>query len=38
MTKKKFDPSWFVNVEKIKALKKLGDNPKSEDFTKVSWI
>ena len=33
MTKKKFDPSWFMNVEKIEELKKLGDNPDPEDFT-----
>lgn len=33
MAKKKFDPSWFFNVEKIEDLKKLGDHPDMEDFT-----
>jgi hypothetical protein len=33
MAKKEFDPSWFMNVEKIEDLKKLGDNPDMEDFT-----
>lgn len=33
MTKKKFDPSWFMNVEKIEELKQLGDNPDMGDFT-----
>lgn len=33
MAKKEFDPSWFMNVEKIEDLKKLGDNPDMKDFT-----
>ncbi|RXJ49578.1 hypothetical protein [Gelidibacter gilvus] len=35
MAKKKFDPSWFFNVEKIEDLKKLGDNSDVKDYTNV---
>lgn len=33
MAKKKYDPSWFMNEERIEELKKLGENPSIEDFT-----
>ncbi len=35
MAKKKFDPSWFFNVEKIEDLKKLEENPDIKEFTNV---
>ena len=33
MAKEEFEPSYFMNVEMIEELKKLGDNPDIEDFT-----
>ncbi|WP_286760921.1 hypothetical protein [Salegentibacter sp. UBA1130] len=33
MAKEEFDPSYFMNVEMIEELKKLGDDPDIEDFT-----
>lgn len=37
MTKKKFDPSRFMNVEKAEELLNLGDPPDLEDFTNGIW-
>lgn len=37
MAKKKFDPSWIFNIEKVEELLNLGDHPDLEDFTNGIW-
>lgn len=37
MAKKKFDPSRFMNVEKVEELINLEDHPDMEDFTNGVW-